>query len=738
LVFYEQTYLHLWDEPVLSQLNWLFQVKPPELSIFGGQVVELRQRCEHVQRMNDFFFRILDPDSSVETVYEALVAFYPVEPSLLDHLRSSGRLETIRDADDPPSEKVFAFLIFLREDVGLDLTNQEPVTRCLEALKVREGAGVVNALLVRARSVGAVVIPLQIKVQPGSGQVHPVVRGHQDFEDTLKRARLALVDRGFLTESDDVVCTLELTEPEYSETSIGLAAAVGMYGAARGIVIDPYTAFTGDINLDKGGHWQVKGVSGLPQKIEAARRSGCRRVFIPRENLKEVGSIGQETLRVFPVDNLIGVFLQLQAPLQPLPGDSVQVRKINALKAFCQAQGWDLSPSRPVQDGLQFRVVPLLLPELAVNIYHTGAHAPRQHHRQEYQELLGDLQAQEDSGVPIRKVEKKFNIPDASLRVEIREALERLRPEEQRQEPYCGYVFKFDRGQERLVVKQYQKGTLQIQGTAGGLYKAILECIIPRYNLRHPKADLSVETLLQPEGPIQGTAAAASIPPLRVHEIPLPYIGTDESGKGDYFGPMVVAAVMVDALIKPKLEALGVKDSKLLSDKRCRELAAHIREIARGKYEEVEIPPDRYNELYESFKREGKNLNHLLAWGHARAIESLLERFSCTHAVADQFGDERYILSRLMEKGKQLKLVQLPKGERYLGVATASVLARDKFLARLDEFSQEYGMELPKGASEAVVTAAKRLIEMKGPSELRRAAKLHHKTTAKVMGKGVD
>jgi ribonuclease HIII len=198
---------------------------------------------------------------------------------------------------------------------------------------------------------------------------------------------------------------------------------------------------------------------------------------------------------------------------------------------------------------------------------------------------------------------------------------------------------------------------------------------------------------------------------------------------------MVVGAVLVDAQTKTKLEASGVKDSKLLSDKRCRELAARIREICRGKYEEVEIPPERYNELYESFKKEGKNLNHLLAWGHARAIESLLKRHPCSHAVADQFGDEHYILSSLMKKGKKIQLIQMPKGERDIAVASASILTRDKFLTRLGKLSQESQIELPKGASEAVVMAGKQIVAKKGPDDLRRVAKLHHKTTHKILEK---
>lgn len=732
-VFDEQVYQWLWDEPLLSQLNWLFQVKPPELTTFGEQVAEIRNRAQRAHRVNDFFFRLLNRDASVDEVFEALAALHPTEASMLHQLKSSGRLEAIREAESPPSEKVAAFLNSLQEDSGLGLLSEESVVGCLEALKAREGVGVVNALLVRTSGENGLVIPLEIKVQPGTGQVQSVVPSREGFEHTFKRARLSLLEQGFLRESDDVICTLKLTESEYVGTSMGLAAAVGMCGAARGMVIDPYTAFTGDINLDRG-HWRVQGVGGLPQKLQAARLSGCRRVFIPRENQNEVGSGEQASLQVIPVDNLLEILLQLQAPLQPLPGNSLQVRKINTLQAFCKDQGWDLSPSRPIQDGLQFRVVPLLPPEIAINIYDTGAHSPKQHDRPEYQELLKSLRALEESKIPVRKVEQQFNVRDPALRAEIREALERLQPAERRKEPHCEYTFKFEAGQERLVVKQYQKGTLQIQGAAGQLYKAILECIIPRYNLRHPKAQVSVEALLQTKESAEAAARPLALRP-SLQQIPLPHIGTDESGKGDYLGPMVVAGVLVDSLTKPKLESLGVKDSKLLSDKRCRELAAQIRETCRGKYEEVEIPPERYNDLYEGFRKESKNLNHLLAWGHARAIESLLKRFPCTHAVADQFGDEHYIRSRLMEKGKQLQLTQTPKGERYLAVAAASVLSRDRFLSRLDKLSQEYGFELPKGASEVVVAAARRIVREKGAGELTKVAKLHHKTTHKVLEK---
>ena len=428
------------------------------------------------------------------------------------------------------------------------------------------------------------------------------------------------------------------------------------------------------------------------------------------------------------------MFSQLQAAPEVKASDVLQVRKTNVLKAFCQTHGWALSQPRTIQNGLLFHITPPLFSPFSLTIYNSGMHTPKQHNHNAYQHLLNALRAQEEASVPTRKIEQRFNLQDPSLRAEICKALHLLRPAEQRQEPHCEYSFRFTQGQEHLVVKQYQKGTLQIQGAAGKLYQSVLECIIPHYNLYHPNARLVVGTLLQNSGSVETDSVPPPSPSQNIHEIPLPHIGTDESGKGDYFGPMVVAAVLINAQTKPKLEALGVRDSKQLSDKRCRELAVQIREICHGEFHEVELLPERYNDLYEKFRKENKNLNHLLAWGHARAIESLLLRFSCAHAVADQFGDEHYLRSRLMEKGRQLYLTQVPKGERYLAVAAASILTRDRFLARLEKLSQEYGVSLPKGASESVIKTAKQVVEIKGREELRKLAKLHHQTTEKIIG----
>lgn len=207
-------------------------------------------------------------------------------------------------------------------------------------------------------------------------------------------------------------------------------------------------------------------------------------------------------------------------------------------------------------------------------------------------------------------------------------------------------------------------------------------------------------------------------------------IGIDESGKGDYFGPLVIAAVFVDQSSETDLALMRVRDSKKISDGRILEMASDIRQACRHTI--VAIGPQRYNELYAKIK----NLNRLLAWGHARALENLLQLVDCPLAISDQFGDQRLILNALQEKGKMIRLVQHPKAEADLAVAAASILARAEFLHRLQRLSHEVGTTLPKGASPAVELAARMVVKKHGRERLGAVAKLHFKTTERVVEGG--
>jgi ribonuclease HIII len=204
-------------------------------------------------------------------------------------------------------------------------------------------------------------------------------------------------------------------------------------------------------------------------------------------------------------------------------------------------------------------------------------------------------------------------------------------------------------------------------------------------------------------------------------------IGIDESGKGDYFGPLVVAAVFVTAETEDELRLMQVRDSKRISDGRILEMVPDIRMLY--PHSVVAIGPQRYNELYAKIR----NLNRLLAWGHARALENLLEHVNCDVAISDQFGDERYVLQALMDKGKRIRLIQRTKAEEDLAVAAASILARAEFLIRLKRLSEEVGTTLPKGASNMVELAGRMVVKKHGVERLKSVAKMHFKTTESVL-----
>lgn len=214
-------------------------------------------------------------------------------------------------------------------------------------------------------------------------------------------------------------------------------------------------------------------------------------------------------------------------------------------------------------------------------------------------------------------------------------------------------------------------------------------------------------------------------------EFSQPHMGIDESGKGDFFGPLVIAAAYVDADIVAEFKSMGVRDSKTVtSDNQIRKMAAGIRQVLKGRFAIVTIGPESYNKLYTTMA----NVNKMLAWGHARAIEDLLEKVpDCPHAVSDQFGPTTRIESALMKKGKKITLEQRPKAEDDPAVAAASILARAGFVEAMIKMGDRLGVTIPKGASAQVKACARNLVETHGPAILRTTSKLHFRTTDQVL-----
>lgn len=206
-----------------------------------------------------------------------------------------------------------------------------------------------------------------------------------------------------------------------------------------------------------------------------------------------------------------------------------------------------------------------------------------------------------------------------------------------------------------------------------------------------------------------------------------PHIGIDEAGKGDFFGPLCIGGVYAGGDQLKQLVQLGVRDSKKLSDQTILNLAKRIKSAV--PHHVVRIFPQKYNEMYESFK----NLNRLLAWGHATTIEELVKNTECKKVIIDQFASEHVVETALRKKQIEVELTQRHRGEEDIVVAAASILARAAFLEGLEQLGKSVEMELPKGASQMVIDAGKRLVSKHGKEILQKLAKLHFKTLDQIL-----
>ena len=210
-----------------------------------------------------------------------------------------------------------------------------------------------------------------------------------------------------------------------------------------------------------------------------------------------------------------------------------------------------------------------------------------------------------------------------------------------------------------------------------------------------------------------------------------PYIGTDESGKGDYFGPLVVAGIYITPDTGKLLRSMGIRDSKELNDFQIMQIASEIKKKSEVISDAVLVSPEKYNQLYEKMG----NLNRLMGWAHARVIENLLNKCDAGEVISDKFGNEKIILDALQTKGRAVNLKQITKAEKFTAVAAASILARESVINWFRIQSRKYKIEIPKGSSLEVEVIAKQLFQKYGADTLTKLVKLHFKTSIKVFNK---
>lgn len=283
-------------------------------------------------------------------------------------------------------------------------------------------------------------------------------------------------------------------------------------------------------------------------------------------------------------------------------------------------------------------------------------------------------------------------------------------------------IYRYDIGKpSKIVVKQYINGTLLVEGFDGELWNKVKSAIELRSGQK-----FEVSQKIESKKFVNLTELPSDI---------TTWIGVDESGKGDYFGPLVTAAVLVDNFNKSKLSSIGIKDSKNLTDQKNIELGLFIQEICGDKCYVLITMPEKYNELIASPSFKG-NSQRILGWQHRRVIENILLKYECQYAICDQFGNESFINEGLKTgKGSKINIIQRPKAESNLAVAAASILARREFLLRLQKMSEEYQVSFPKGASDTktIVSVAEILIKKFGKDILTKVAKTHFKTTKIIM-----
>jgi len=285
----------------------------------------------------------------------------------------------------------------------------------------------------------------------------------------------------------------------------------------------------------------------------------------------------------------------------------------------------------------------------------------------------------------------------------------RARDWKPREVPYARFAYE----SPKANIVFYDSGKLVVQGKGT---QEFIEFVLEPEVLK--QARLGYEAVLNPE-------------------LLQPRIGVDESGKGDFFGPLCIAGVYINEAIVKAWRDAGVRDSKnISSDKKIAELAAMIRKTPGCVVSSVVIGNEAYNRLYTKMG----SVNTILAWGHARVIENLLGQKHLMNplpvkAISDQFASSKSVIEKaLMSRGKGLQLVQRHKAEEDLAVAAASILARDEFVKGLAKLEKQFEVKLPKGASTAVDEAAKKFVERQGAENLAKIAKMHFRTALRAQG----
>lgn len=262
-----------------------------------------------------------------------------------------------------------------------------------------------------------------------------------------------------------------------------------------------------------------------------------------------------------------------------------------------------------------------------------------------------------------------------------------------------------------FVVSCYRSGKLVVQGKQADFFE---ETYLSRQVAARRKKKLASEIT---EGREE-----------REKEIPRGNsLGSDEAGKGDTFGGLVVCAVAVAENQWESLQAAGIDDSKTLTDKRMQVLAPWLMEAV--DHEIICLTPSQYN---EGHLKNGKNVNKLLTQLHTEVLQKLSERTSYRIAIVDRFGSNLPVTKEVSFRKLPLSIYEVPRAEAYIPVAAASILARISFVDSMKALEETWGIDIPLGSGAPVPPALRRFLQIHGKEKLPEVAKVHFQNLIRI------
>lgn len=209
-----------------------------------------------------------------------------------------------------------------------------------------------------------------------------------------------------------------------------------------------------------------------------------------------------------------------------------------------------------------------------------------------------------------------------------------------------------------------------------------------------------------------------------------PQAGSDEVGTGDYFGPVVVSAVIVSKENEDALRNLKIQDSKQINDEKIRVLAKEIKSIC--PHTVLIVSSSKYNSVHKQH-----NMVDIKCKLHNQAYLNLIKKGYTLpeQIIIDQFVQEKSYYRYLSNEKEVVRNIHFEtKAEnKYLAVACASVLARNAFLEYWDMLEEKFDFTFEKGAGKKVDQCGKEFVLKYGMDKLNEVAKIHFKNTEKIL-----